>query len=166
MYYGQLENSQWSNVASSADNSGYTDREESDEEKRRKNVEYRRVQPRTLSGTPLTKKPENSGYEIAKRPSPLWTSDWTRGSLGVLVRQIITRNTISQKPCGRVSSEDKEKQAIGKKYDLKQTKQIKVEDEDENDHAEIRTESRRVRTKLEPGAAMDPLFWTQSVDHL
>ena len=41
-----------------------------------------------------------------------------------------------------------------------------MEDEDENDHAEIRTESRRVRRKLEPGGAMDPLFWTQSVDYL
>lgn len=40
-----------------------------------------------------------------------------------------------------MSSEDKEKQAIGKKYDLKQTKKLKREDEDQNDHAEIRTYS-------------------------
>ena len=38
-----------------------------------------------------------------------------------------------------MSSEDKEKQAKGKKYDLKQTKQIKWKDEDESDHVEIRT---------------------------
>ena len=31
---------------------------------------------------PANQKARNSGYEIAKRPSPLWTSDWTRGPLG------------------------------------------------------------------------------------
>ena len=51
------------------------DREESEGEKRRKKMQW--------SCLPKIE-------EYGPRPSPLCTSDWARGLLGVLVRQIIT----------------------------------------------------------------------------
>lgn len=61
-------------LVSFAGNSGYTDGEESQNEKRRKNV------------VELPAKIK----ECAPHPSLLWTSDKTLAPLGVFVRQIIT----------------------------------------------------------------------------
>ena len=64
-------------LASSAGNSycnGYTDREESENKKRRNK----------WGGSSLPKI-----EECGQRPSPLWTSDRTRGPLGVFIRLIV-----------------------------------------------------------------------------